>query len=154
MHQYLTFFVHAEEYAIPILRIREILQFSGATRVPGMPPAVLGVINLRGRVVPVIDLSCKFAAGSSPITPRSCVVIVEAELGADRVIAGLLADSVHQVVELPPEAIEPPPSFGRRTRIDFLRGVGRDAGGFIMVLDVDLLVTSAEVAAETLPETA
>ena len=88
--QYLTFFVGAEEYAITILRIKEILEFSGATRVPGTPPSVLGVINLRGRVVPVIDLAMKFGASRSDLTRRSCVVLVELENGVEGLVQGAI----------------------------------------------------------------
>jgi purine-binding chemotaxis protein CheW len=143
--QYLTFFVGAEEYAITILRIKEILEFSGATRVPGTPPSVLGVINLRGRVVPVIDLSLKFGAPRSEVTPRSCVVLVELVVEGDNLIIGLLADAVREVVELPAEAIEPPPSFGTRARTEFLLGVGRYSERFVLVLDIDRLLTQAEI---------
>lgn len=142
--QFLTFFVGAEEYAIGILRIREILEFAGATRVPGTPPSVLGVINLRGRVVPVIDLSVRFGGAQSRVTKRTCVVLVEIEVDGDTMIMGLLSDSVHEVVEIPDEAIEPPPAFGTRVTIDFLRGVGRHGDRFVLVLDIDRLLTSVE----------
>ena len=142
--QYLTFFVAEEEYAIGILRIKEIIEFSGATPVPGTPPSVVGVINLRGRVVPVLDLARKFGAPASVVTSRSCAVIVEMELEHEKLVIGLLADAVHEVVEIAADMIEPPPSFGTRVRIDFLRGVGRHGDHFVLVLDVDRLLSESE----------
>ncbi len=142
--QYLTFFVGAEEYAIGILRIKEILEFAGATRVPGTPASVLGVINLRGHVVPVIDLSAKFGAQATSITRRACVVIVETELDGERTVMGLLTDSVSEVIDLPDGSIEPPPAFGTRSRVDFLRGLGKSGERFVLILDVDRLLTDAE----------
>ena len=145
--QYLTFFVGAEEYVITILRIKEILKFSGATCVPGTPPSVLGVINLRGRVVPVIDLAMKFGASRSDVTRRSCVVLVELENGGEKLIVGLLADAVREVIDLDAGAIEPPPAFGTRARTDFLQGVGRYGERFVLVLDIDRLLNADEIEA-------
>ena len=142
--QYLTFFVGDGEYAISIIRIREILEFSGATRVPGSPPSVLGVINLRGRVVPVIDLSHKFGSPRPAVTSRSCVVLVELEAGGEKLVIGLLADAVREVVDLAADAIEPTPAFGTQARIDFLHGVGRHGGRFVLILDIDRLLTAEE----------
>ena len=142
--QYLTFYVGGEEYAISLIRIREILEFSGATRVPGSPPSVLGVINLRGRVVPVIDLSHKFGSPRPSVTSRSCVVLVELEAGGETLVIGLLADAVREVLDLPADAIEPTPAFGTRARIEFLHGVGRHADRFVLILDIDRLLTAEE----------
>ncbi|HSP15591.1 MAG TPA: chemotaxis protein CheW [Thermoanaerobaculia bacterium] len=143
--QYLTFFVGTEEYAAGILRIKEIIEFSGATRVPGTPASVVGVINLRGRVVPVIDLAVKFGASRTVRTQRTCVVIVEIELGGESTVMGLLTDSVSQVIDLPGDAIEPPPAFGTRARPDFLQGVGKNGDRFVLILDLDRLLTDQEI---------
>jgi purine-binding chemotaxis protein CheW len=145
--QYLTFFVAGEEYAIGILRIKEIIEFSGATRVPGTPSSVVGVINLRGRVVPVVDLAKKFGSPATVITARSCAVIVELEREHDRLVTGLVADAVHEVIEMSDDSIEPPPAFGTRVRIDFLRGIGRHGERFVLLLDVDRLLDQSETAA-------
>ena len=142
--QYLTFFVGAEEYAIGILRVREILEFAGATRVPRTPASVLGVINLRGRVVPVIDLARKFGAEPSAVTSRTCVVLVDVEIEGESLVVGLLADSVHEVVEIAPEAIEPPPSFGTRMSIEFLQGIGRYRDHFVLILEIDRVLSTLE----------
>ncbi len=143
--QYLTFFVGSEEYAAGILRIKEIIEFNGATRVPGTPNSVVGVINLRGRVVPVIDLAVKFGSAPTVSTRLTCVVIVEIDLDGERTVMGLLTDSVSQVIDLPAEAIEPPPLFGTRARVDFLQGVGKSGERFILILDLDKLLTEKEI---------
>lgn len=143
--QYLTFFVGAEEYAIGVLRIREIIEFSGATHIPGMPASVLGVINLRGHVVPVIDLAAKFGAGPGSERSRSCVVIVEIVIEGANTVVGLVADAVNQVIELSSESIESPPALGTRARIEFLHGLGKHGDRFVLILDIDRLLSEEEL---------
>jgi len=147
--QHLTFCVAGEEYAVGILRVREILQYTGVTRVPRMPSWVRGVINLRGSVVPVVDLAVRFGLPPSEITRSACVVITEVRLDGQAVVVGLLADAVSQVVELPAQDIQPPPAFGTRVRVDFLQGMGRLAERMVLLLDVDRLLSSDEVASAT-----
>jgi purine-binding chemotaxis protein CheW len=143
--QYLTFVVGTEEYAAGILRIKEIIEFHGATRVPGTPASVVGVINLRGHVVPVIDLSVKFGANRTIATPRTCVVLVEIDLDSERTMMGLLTDSVSQVIDLSGDAIEPPPPFGTGARPEFLQGIGKIGERFVLILDLDRLLTDQEI---------
>jgi purine-binding chemotaxis protein CheW len=143
--QYLGFSLAGEMYAIELLRIREIIEHVPITRVPGMPPAVLGVINLRGRVVPVVDLAVKMGLGPRPITRWTCFVIVEALMDGERTALGLLADSVSEVLDLGPDDIEPPPTFGTRTPVDYLRGMGRQEQGFILLLDLDRVLSADEL---------
>jgi purine-binding chemotaxis protein CheW len=143
--QYLGFSLAGETYAIELLRIREIIEHVPITRVPGMPPALLGVINLRGRVVPVVDLAVKMGLGPRPITRWTCFVIVEALMDGERTALGLLADSVSEVLDLGPDDIEPPPSFGTRTPVDYLRGMGRQEQRFILLLDLDRLLSADEL---------
>jgi purine-binding chemotaxis protein CheW len=143
--QYLGFSLAGETYAIELLRIREIIEHVPITRVPGMPPAVLGVINLRGRVVPVVDLAVKMGLGARPITRWTCFVIVEALLDGERTTLGLLADSVSEVLDLGPDDIEPPPAFGTRTPVDYLRGMGRQEQRFILLLDLDRVLSAEEL---------
>ncbi|OJT17150.1 chemotaxis protein CheW [Archangium sp. Cb G35] len=143
--QYLGFSLAGETYAIELLRIREIIEHVPITRVPGMPPAVLGVINLRGRVVPVVDLAVKMALGPRPITRWTCFVIVEALLDGERTTLGLLADSVSEVIDLGPDDIEPPPAFGTRTPVEYLRGMGRQEQRFILLLDLDRVLSTEEL---------
>jgi len=144
--QYLGFHVAEEEYAIGILRVREILEFDTVTRVPTTPPSIRGVINLRGRVVPVVDLAVKLGLPESPITKRTCVVVVEVDLEGERTVMGVLADAVSQVLDLPPSEIEPPPAFGPRVRVDCLLGMGRAGKKFVLLLDIDKLLSTDELA--------
>lgn len=143
--QYLGFALAGENYAIELLRIREIIEHIPITRVPGMPAAVLGVINLRGRVVPVVDLAVKMGLGPRPITRWTCFVIVEAALEGERTTLGLLADSVSEVFDLGADDIQPPPAFGTRTPVDYLRGLGLQEQRFILLLDMDRLLSSEEL---------
>ncbi len=143
--QYLGFSLAGEMYAIELLRIREIIEHVPITRVPGMPRAVLGVINLRGRVVPVVDLAVKMGLDPRPITRWTCFVIVEVLLDGERTTLGLLADSVSEVLDLGPDDIEPPPAFGTRTPVHYLRGMGRQEQRFILLLDLDRLLSADEL---------
>ncbi|NMO23114.1 purine-binding chemotaxis protein CheW [Pyxidicoccus fallax] len=142
---YLSFVIAGEAYAVGILRVREIIEHCPITRVPGMPPAVQGVINLRGSVVPVVDLAVKFGLPPRPMTRWSCFVIVEVALDGQQTAIGLLTDSVSEVLELGPDDIEAPPSFGTRVRLDFLLGMGRHDGRFIMLLDLDRVLSISEL---------
>jgi len=143
--QYLGFSLAGEMYAIELLRIREIIEHVPITRVPAMPSAVLGVINLRGRVVPVVDLAAKLGLGPRPITRWTCFVIVEVTLDGERTALGLLADSVSEVLDLGPDDIEPPPAFGTRAPVHYLRGLGRQEQRFILLLDLDRLLSADEL---------
>lgn len=145
--QYLTFTIAGEEYAIGILRVREILEYSTSTRVPSTAPCVIGVINLRGRVVPLIDLAMKFGHGQTSITKWSCIVIVEVDVEGESTVVGILADAVSHVVDLADSEIEPPPAFGLSGRRDYLVGMGRNGSRFILILDVDRLLSAESMAA-------
>ena len=144
--QYLGFHVAEEEYAIGILRVREILEYDTVTKVPGTPASIRGVINLRGRVVPVVDLAVKLGLPESCITRRSCIVVVEVALEGVPTVMGVLADSVSQVIDLPASEIEPPPPFGPRVRVDCLVGMGRAERKFVLLLDIDKLLSTDELA--------
>jgi len=146
-NQYLTFQIGREMFAVGILHIREIIEYGSLTTVPMMPEFVRGVINLRGSVVPVIDLSARFGRGESTINRRSCVVILEVE-SADEGLQeiGVIVDSVSEVLEIPPGEIEPAPSFGARIRADFIAGMGKVQGQFVIVLDVQQALNTREMA--------
>ncbi len=144
--QFLTFLLGEELYAISVLRVREIIEYDTVTRVPNMPPSIRGVINLRGAVVPVVDLAVRFGLGSGQVTKRTCVIIAEVEAGGDRLVMGLMADAVSQVIDLPPADIEPPPAFGTRVRVDFLKGLGKIGKRFVLILDLDRALSSTELA--------
>jgi purine-binding chemotaxis protein CheW len=144
--QYLTFMLGNESFAIGILAIKEIIEYSQLTQVPMMPAYVRGVINLRGAVVPVADVSVRFGRPSSEVTKRTCIVIVEVTLGGERQDLGLVVDSVSAVLEIPQADIEPPPTFGTRIRSEFIQGMGKVNGRFVILLNVHALVTIEEAA--------
>jgi purine-binding chemotaxis protein CheW len=143
--QYLGFYIAGEEYAIGILRVREILEYDTLTRVPTTPPSIRGVINLRGSVVPVVDLAVKFGLPESVVSKRTCIVVVEVDLDGERAVMGLLADAVSQVIDLPASDVEPPPPFGTRVRVDCLIGMGRAGRKFVLLLDIDKLLSLDEL---------
>jgi purine-binding chemotaxis protein CheW len=154
MTQYLSFQLAGEEFAFGILRVKEILEYDTLTRVPNAPPAVRGVINLRGAVVPVLDLAHLFALPATAVTKRSCVIIVEVRIDERELVMGILADAVNQVIELAPDTIEPAPAFGSRVRVEYLVGMGKvDSRKFVLILDIDRLLgdVSAATAAVALP---
>lgn len=154
--QYLVFSLCGETFAIGIRRIKEIIEYGHLTEVPMMPDLVRGVINLRGAVVPVVDLAVRFGRAPTAIARRTCIVIVEieAQAGASHVI-GVIVDAVNEVLDIPAHDIEPPPSFGARIRSDFVEGMGKVAGKFVILLNlqhalsVDELVDIVGVAGET-----
>jgi purine-binding chemotaxis protein CheW len=142
--QFLTFMLGEERYAVGILHIKEIIEYGSLATVPMMPDCVRGVINLRGAVVPVMDLSARFGRGQSVIGKRSCIVIVEAG-GEEKQVLGMLVDAVNAVVEIGAEDIEPAPSFGTRIRPDFIAGMGKYNGRFVILLDIERVLSSEEI---------
>jgi purine-binding chemotaxis protein CheW len=144
--QYLTFHLAGEEYAVGILQIREIITYGTLTKVPHTPPSIRGVINLRGNVVPVVDLGRKFGLTASPVTDRTCIVIVEANINENRTFTGVIADSVSQVISMSENDILPAPAFGTPVRIDFLRGMGKSGDKFVLVLDIDKVLSADDLA--------
>ena len=143
--QCLTFFLGGAEYAVSILRIREIFEFDTLTPVPTTPGWIRGVMNLRGNVVPVVDLSVKFGLGETAITKRTCVVIVEVELDGELSIMGVLVDAVSRVAEFAPDDIEPPPAFGTAVRVDCLEGMGKVGEKFVPILDINRVLSTGEL---------
>ena len=143
--QYLTFMLGGEVFAIGILAIREILEYTAPTQVPMMPAYLCGVINLRGAVVPVLDLAIRFGRPGSEPGKRTCIVIIEVAAGDELQQMGLLVDAVNAVVEIAPAQIEPPPSFGTRVRTDFILGMGMVEARFIILLDVRNLLAADEL---------
>lgn len=155
--QYLTFMLGNESFAIGILAIKEIIEYSRLTEVPMMPTYIRGIINLRGAVVPVADLLVRFGRAASPVTKRTCIVIVEVMIEREPQVLGLVVDAVNAVQEIAPEDIEPPPAFGARIRTEFISGMGKVNGRFVILLDVNHLLTLedasllAEAAISDLP---
>lgn len=147
--QYLTFNLGEEMFAIGILAIREIIEYGHVTEVPMVPPFIRGVINLRGAVVPVVDLSVRFGRPVSETTKRTCIVIIETSTtgeGQHGHQMGIVVDAVSEVLEIPPGDIEPPPEFGARIRIDFISGMGKVNGKFVVMLEVNRILSLDEVA--------
>lgn len=147
--QLLTFSVAGEDYAVGILRVREIIQFENVTRVPTTPPWVRGVMSLRGSIVPIVDLAVKFGLAETPIGRTTCAVIVEIELCGQVAVMGVMADSVNQVVELPLSGIAPPPPFGTRVRVEFLQGMVELDSKLALLLDIDRVLSADELLAVT-----
>lgn len=136
--QLLIFVLAGEEYAVDILRVREIIQFTTPTRVPGMPASVRGLINLRGRVVPVIDLAVRFGLPESAVTPRTSIVMVEVASAEGEVVIGIITDAVTAVLELSRDQIQPTPSFGTKVGAQFLDGMAETGEQtFAMLLNID-----------------
>jgi len=146
VQQYLTFMLSGETFAMGILAIKEIIEYSPVTEVPMMPASVRGVINLRGSVVPVVDLAVRFGRAAAPVTKRTCIVIIEVTARGERQDVGVVVDAVNAVLDIPASEIEPPPAFGTRIRTDFIQGMGRVNNRFVILLDVNHVLALDELA--------
>ena len=144
--QYLTFAVAGEMFGLPIAAIKEIIEYRAPTDVPMMPSFMRGVINLRGRVVPVIDLQARFGRASAQVTRRSCIVILEIRQHETQYDIGVMVDAVSAVVEIVDADIEPPPTFGAKLRADFISGMGKLGEKFVIILDIDQVLSVAELS--------
>ncbi len=133
--QFLTFTLGDEVFAMDIRNVREIIQYGAMTRVPLMPVFVRGVMNLRGAVVPVIDLQARFGRAVAEVGKKTCVVIFDATREGERIELGLMVDSVSEVIDIPADRIEPAPQFGGSVRRDFIRGMGRIGERFVVLLE-------------------
>lgn len=155
-NQYLTFTLERELFALDIGSVREVLELVNITRVPRTPDYIRGVINLRGRAVPVVDLKLKFGMGATERTVNTCIIIVEVSLDGESTVLGALADSVQEVYEMESAQIEPTPRMGTPIKADFIRGMGKSGEQFIIILDINKVFTSLELAglAQSLGEAA
>ncbi len=144
--QYLTFALGGEMFAVGILNVREIIEYGNLTEIPMMPGFIRGVINLRGAVVPVIDLLSRFGGKASEVQRRTCIVIVEMRVDNVKQELGIMVDAVSEVLEIPPSEIEPPPSFGAKIRADFIAGMGKVDGKFVIILQIDRVLSVDEMA--------
>ncbi|MDA3834373.1 MAG: chemotaxis protein CheW [Spirochaetales bacterium] len=142
--QFLAFTLRDEEYAIDITKVREVLDVTTLTKIPRMPSYLCGVINLRGNVVPVIDLGLRLGLPPISFTVNSCIMIMEILVGDDEesVLMGAMTDMVKTVLEIPPESIEPPPRMGINISTDFITGMGRDDEKFLIILNIDKVLTT------------
>jgi purine-binding chemotaxis protein CheW len=143
--QYLTFKLEDELFAIDIGKVREVLDITSITKVPQTPDYLRGVINLRGSVVPVVDLHLKFGNTMAEKTVNSCVIIIEVELDGEKVVIGAMADAVQEVLNLEPEQIEAPPRLGTKLNTEFIRGMGKHGKQFIIILDIDKVFSAEEM---------
>ncbi|GAB4403612.1 MAG: chemotaxis protein CheW [Rhodoferax sp.] len=145
--QYLTFMLGVEMFSLSILCIKEIIWYANLTEVPMMPACIRGVINLRGAVVPVLDLSLRFGKPSTPVTKSTCIVIVEVPTAVEgeRQNIGVVVDSVQAVLEIPASEIEPAPSFGAKIRSDFIEGIAKVNGKFVILLNVGKVLSMEEI---------
>jgi purine-binding chemotaxis protein CheW len=144
--QYLTFMLGGETYAMGILAIKEIIEYGNLTEVPRMPEFIRGVINLRGAVVPVIDLGARFGKQATNITRRTCIVIIEVANGEEAQDIGVMVDAVNEVLEISASEIEPSPSFGANIRADFIDGMGKIDGKFVIILNIQQVLSVDEMA--------
>lgn len=144
--QYLTFMLGDEMFAIGILSIREIIEYGFVTDVPMTPPFIRGVLNLRGAVVPVVDLAVRFGRQARENSKRTCIVIVDIEAPNGSQQMGVVVDAVSEVLEIPQGDIEPPPEFGARIRNDFIKSMGKINGKFVVILDLNRVLSVEEVA--------
>lgn len=144
--QYLTFTLGGEMFAVAILNVKEIIEYGTVTEIPMMPGFIRGVINLRGAVVPVIDLSCRFGGKSTEVARRTCIVIIEMMEGDTKQDIGVMVDAVSEVLEIASSDIEPSPTFGAKIRTDFISGMGKVNGKFVIILDVARVLSVEEIA--------
>ncbi|EKJ85160.1 purine-binding chemotaxis protein CheW [Leptospira meyeri] len=143
--QYLTFLISEELFGLGILYIKEIIEFESVTHVPMMPEYIPGVINLRGNVVPVIDLNMRFYRRKTETNRKTCIIITEIKLENEIIDVGLLVDAVNEVVDITPESIEEPPSFGSKIRLDFIQGLGKLENKFVIILKVNQILELSEL---------
>lgn len=144
--QYLTFELDEEVFALDISKVREVLDFTVVTKVPQTPDYMLGVINLRGSVVPVVDMRLKLGMARTEKSVNTCIIIVEIDLEGEKTVLGALADSVQEVMDLDPDQIEPPPRIGTRLNTKFIQGMGKRDTRFLIILDIDKVFSAEELA--------
>ena len=145
--QYLTYKLEDEIFAVDVAKVREILDFTPATKVPGTPEFMRGVINVRGNVVPVVDMRLKFGLSKTEKTVDTCIVVMEIVVDDDTTVLGALVDSVQEVFEIEASHIEPPPRIGTRWRTEFIKGIGKRNEELIIILDIDKVFSSSELGA-------
>lgn len=146
IRQYITFKLGGEVFAIDVARVREVLEVSEITRIPAAPEYMRGVVNVRGQSTPVVDLRLRFCLPRVDDTVHTRIIVMELELDGERTVLGGIADSVHEVIELDPSNINPPPRIAMRWRSEFIQGMGKRGDDFIIILDVNAVFGSDELA--------
>jgi purine-binding chemotaxis protein CheW len=147
--QYLTFKLDKEVYALGITQVREVLDYTEITKVPGMPVFMRGIINLRDTVVPVIDLKLKFELPETQNTVDTCIIILDFIMGKESLLMGILADSVQEVLTLEPDQVEPAPRMGVGINPGFIKGIGKKDKKFTIILNLDKLFSTEEIESVT-----
>jgi purine-binding chemotaxis protein CheW len=142
--KHLVFRLEGEEYGFPVLKVQEIVRWTEVTRVPRVPEFILGVINLRGRVVPVIDLHARFGLPPAPVTPRTCVIVLQVAREGGLLMSGVVADDVLEVLDVPAEQIGPPPEFGGRVHTEFIAGIVQAEGRVILLLSAEKILDNRD----------
>ena len=146
VNQYLSFVLGGETYGVSILVIKEILEYNEPTIVPMMPSFIRGVINLRGSVVPVVNLSIRLGKSTTEIAKRTCVVIIEVKHEGETMEVGVVVDAVNEVMDIAPDNIDSAPNFGVNIRTDFIQGMGRVDGKFVVLLNIDHVLSIKELS--------
>jgi purine-binding chemotaxis protein CheW len=149
VRQYLTFKLGEEIFALDVDKVREVLDYSTITRIPRTPEFMRGVINLRGSVVPVVDLRLAFGMAATEKTVNTCIVVAEVAMAGETIVLGALADSVEEVIDLEPEQIQPGPRLGTSIDTEFIRGMGKRDAQFIMILDIDKVFSGEQLSSLT-----
>ncbi len=144
--KYLTFSLGGEEYGIGILQVKEIIGMMSITSVPRTPDFVKGVINLRGKVIPVVDLRLRFSMPEADYTDRTCIIVVEMIGNSGEFITGIVVDSVSEVLNIRGEEIEPPPSFGTSLNTEYILGMAKLEGGVKILLEIDKVLSAGDIA--------
>jgi purine-binding chemotaxis protein CheW len=144
--EYLTFKLDGDKFAVDVLKTREIVDLRAVTKVPQCPEFMLGVINLRGSVVPVIDLRLKFGMDKTESSQTTCIVVMDVLLNEENIIVGAMVDSVEEVLELDDSQIEPAPRIGTRLNSEFIRGMGKQDDQFLIILDIDRVFSTDEIS--------
>jgi purine-binding chemotaxis protein CheW len=144
--QYMTFKLGDELFAIDVAQVREVLELTQITKVPTAPDYMRGVVNVRGQSTPVVDLRRRFGLPSGTDTVNTRIIVMELELDGEATVLGGIADSVHEVIELEPGNINPPPRIAMRWRTEFIRGMGKRGDDFIIILDVNAVFSSEDLA--------
>lgn len=143
--QYLTFSLDEEVFAIDVAKVREILDYTSAMRVPGAPEFMRGIVNVRGNVIPVVDMRLKFGMSKTERTVNTCIVVMEVDVESETTVLGALVDSVQEVFELEHGHVEPPPKMGTRWRTQFIKGIGKRNDQLIIILDIDMVFSLNEL---------
>lgn len=143
--KFLTFALGNEEYGIPIQKVKEIIGIMDITNIPKTPQFIKGVINLRGKIIPVMDLRLKFSLEEKEYNQRTCIIVVEINISENKRMMGIVVDTVSEVVNIQKGEIEPPPQYSSHTDSEFLIGMGKVKGKVILLLDIEHVLTSEEL---------